>query len=142
VTPNELVGWPQRAPGLGRTVLVVDDERIVRTIAVRYLSEAGYRVFESETFAEAWYVAERTSLDLVLLDVVMPGLTGPDMAKLIRQQWPTQRVLFMSAHSDQVLADEGLEPWNEYVLVKPFTNLELLAAVETAISRFQQAPRS
>jgi DNA-binding response OmpR family regulator len=121
-------------------VLVVDDERIVRVIAVRYLSEAGYRVFEADTFAEAWYVVERTRIDLVLLDVVMPGLSGPDMAKLIRHNWPAQRVLFMSAHSDQVLADEGLEPWNTDVLVKPFTSLELLAAIETASTR-QQAPR-
>ena len=134
---SEFSGWPVRAPGIGRTVLVVDDERIVRTIAVRYLSEAGYRVFEAETFAEAWYVAERTKIDLVLLDVVMPGLSGPDMAKVIRQAWPAQRVLFMSAHSDQVLADEGLEPWNQYVLVKPFTNLELLAALDFAITEQQ-----
>src|SRR3546814_2536184 len=50
------------------------------------------RVFEADTFAEAWYVVERTRIDLVLLDVVMPGLSGPDMAKLIRHNWPAQRV--------------------------------------------------
>ncbi len=122
------------APGIGRCVLVVDDEEVVRRVAHRYLTGAGYRVFESASPGETLAVLEETRVDLVLMDVVMPAPDGVALAGLIRRRWPDQRILFMSAYSDRVLLERGVGEWQRDLLIKPFTRDELIAAVEQALA--------
>jgi two-component system, cell cycle sensor histidine kinase and response regulator CckA len=118
-----------------RNILVVDDVGVVRKAAFRLLSEAGYRVFEAESATEALEVlaTSRQPIDLVLVDVVMPDVGGVALARLIRDEWPTARVLFMSAFPAEILVREGLHHPNVFFLAKPFTRSELMDKVVTAL---------
>ena len=118
-----------------RNILVVDDVGVVRKAAFRLLSEAGYRVFEAESATEALEVlaTSRQPIDLVLVDVVMPDVGGVALARLIRDEWPAARVLFMSAFPAEILVREGLDHPNVFFLAKPFTRDELFDKVVTAL---------
>lgn len=117
------------------TVLVVDDVGVVRKSAFHLLSEAGYRVFEAGSAAEALEVLQtsRQPIHLVLVDVVMPEVNGVDLVRLIHEEWPDIRVVFMSAYPAEVLVREGLEHPNVVFLAKPFTRGELLTRVDTVL---------
>jgi two-component system cell cycle sensor histidine kinase/response regulator CckA len=117
------------------TVLVVDDVRLARRIAVRILSEEGYRVLEADGAGEALEVLceARGRVDLVLLDVVMPNGDGVALTKSIRAEWPDQRLLYMSAHPAEILARHGLQDLNVPFLAKPYTRVELLTKVRSAL---------
>jgi two-component system, cell cycle sensor histidine kinase and response regulator CckA len=119
------------------TVLVVDDLHLARRIAVRILSEEGYRVLEADGAEEALEVLSeaRGRVDLVLLDVVMPNVDGVVLTNSIRAEWPDQRLLYMSAHPAEILARHGLQDLNVPFLAKPYTRVELLAKVKSALRR-------
>ena len=118
-----------------RTILVVDDVGVVRKIAFRLLSEAGYRVFEAGSAAEALEVLStaRQPINLAIVDVILPEVTGVDLVRIIREEWPSTRVLFMSAFPAEILVREGLDHPNVIFLAKPFTRDELLTKVTEAL---------
>jgi two-component system cell cycle sensor histidine kinase/response regulator CckA len=118
-----------------RTILVVDDVGVVRKVAFRLLSEAGYRVFEAGSAAEALEVLStaRQAISLVIVDVVLPEVNGVDLVRLIDEQWPATRVIFMSAFPAEVLVREGLDQLNVAFLAKPFTRDELLNKVTATL---------
>lgn len=118
-----------------RTVLVVDDVGVVRKAAFRLLSEAGYRVFEAGSATEALEVlaTSRQPIHLVLVDVVMPDVGGVALARLICEDWPAVRILFMSAYPAEILVREGLDHPNVSFLAKPFTRSELMDRVVAAL---------
>ncbi len=119
------------------TVLVVDDERISRHVASRMLRELGLRVLEADGADEALDVfrISQRPIDLVLLDVVMPETDGVKLAKQILAHNPAQRILFMSAHPAEVLAEHGLQDLDVAFLAKPYTMDELLTKVREAMER-------
>jgi two-component system, cell cycle sensor histidine kinase and response regulator CckA len=126
-------------PRPATTVLVVDDQHYSRRVAYRVLSEAGYRVLEAEDGDEALdaLYAPRARVDLVLIDVVMPKIDGVELAARIREQWPEKRIMFMSGHAAEVLAEHGLIYLDVPFLAKPFTRDEALAKVREALERRQ-----
>jgi two-component system cell cycle sensor histidine kinase/response regulator CckA len=119
------------------SILVVDDQPTVRRMAHRLLSEWGFRVFEAESGEEAMEVLEtaRAGVQLVIVDVVMPLMDGVQVTRRIQEQWPDQRVLYMSAHPAEVLAQYGLAELDVPFLAKPFTRDELLTKVAEALER-------
>jgi two-component system cell cycle sensor histidine kinase/response regulator CckA len=119
------------------SILVVDDQATVRRMAHRLLSEWGFRVFEAESGEEAMEVLEtaRAGVQLVMVDVVMPFADGVQVTSRIRERWPQQRTLYMSAHPAEVLAQHGLTELNVPFLAKPFTRDELLTKVSEALAR-------
>ena len=124
-------------PRAATTILVVDDERISRRVAYRILSEQGYRVLESDGGPEALDVLgqARGRIDLVMLDVVMPGCDGVELAQRILEEWPSMRILYMSAHPAEVLVRHGLASLDVPFLAKPYTRDEALAKVRLALER-------
>ena len=121
-------------PGL-HTALVVDDVGIVRHLAFRMLSEAGFRVFEAATAIETLEVLEMAGgrIDLVLVDVILGEVNGVDLVRLIRERWTGPRIVYMSAHPAEVLVREGLDNPSVLFLAKPFTRDELLAVMRRAL---------
>jgi two-component system, cell cycle sensor histidine kinase and response regulator CckA len=119
----------------GQSVLVVDDVGVVRRTVFRFLSEAGFRVFEAASAGEALEVLStaRPPVNLLITDVIMPDVNGVDLARLVREQWPTTRFLFMSAYPAEVLAREGLDDLAVVFLAKPFTREEIVAKVRAAL---------
>jgi two-component system, cell cycle sensor histidine kinase and response regulator CckA len=125
-------------------ILVVDDQATVRRMAHRLLSEWGFRVFEAESGEEAMEVLEtaRARIQLVIVDVVMPLADGVQVSRRIQESRPDQRILFMSAHPAEVLAQYGLSELSVPFLAKPFTRDELLARVSEAMARPSSASQS
>jgi two-component system cell cycle sensor histidine kinase/response regulator CckA len=127
-------GAPTEAAATGRgveTVLVVEDERLVREVTVRALQAAGYQVIVAEGGREALALPSTvlSNLRLLVTDVVMPGLDGHALADEMVRRYPGLRVLFVSGYSEENIADFG-----EF-LPKPFTPAELLAKVRGVLDK-------
>jgi two-component system, cell cycle sensor histidine kinase and response regulator CckA len=129
-------------PRPATTVLVVDDERISRRVAYRILSEEGYRVLEAEDCPEALDAIRQAHgrIDLLMVDVVMPGYDGVELARLVLEEWPDMRILYMSAHPAEVLMRHGLPSLEVPFLAKPYTRGEALAKAREALER-RRIPR-
>ncbi len=118
------------------SILVIDDQSTVRRMAHRLLSEWGFRVFEAESGEEGMEVLEtaRLGIQLVIVDVVMPLADGVQVTRRIRERWPGQRTLYMSARPAEVLMEYGLTRLDAPFLAKPFTRDELLTKVSEALA--------
>jgi PAS domain S-box-containing protein len=115
-------------PAPGRTILLVEDEEPVRRVAARCLERAGYRVLAVADGEDALRIAAATpKIDLLLTDVVMPGMSGPRLADHLRAARPSLPVLFMSGFSRDL--PESLAPPPGALLQKPFTPERLAARV-------------
>ncbi len=101
------------------------------------LRELGLRVLEADGAEEALdvYRIAQSPIDLVLLDVVMPDTDGVELAEQILAHRPGQRIIFMSAHSAEVLAEHGLQELEVIFLAKPYTMDELRVKVDEAMDR-------
>jgi PAS domain S-box-containing protein len=112
------------------TVLVVEDEAQVRLITVSMLKARGYRVLEAATCQEALTLATtEDAIDLLVSDVVMPELSGPELATRIRTVHPTIRVLLVSGYSADAVARHGVDGAAPSFLQKPFTGNQLAKKV-------------
>jgi two-component system cell cycle sensor histidine kinase/response regulator CckA len=117
--------------GHGETLLVVEDEAALRDVAGRILSGAGYQVLKAECGTAALDVAARHSghIDLLVSDVVMPGMLGKELAERLVRERPETRVLYMSGYAQPVLHSQGTLDPGVALLEKPFTADDLLTAV-------------
>jgi two-component system cell cycle sensor histidine kinase/response regulator CckA len=120
--------------GRQRTVLVVEDELAVRTLTERLLSRAGFRVLSAPDGRAAMAIVEvEQVIDLVLTDVVMPGMNGRELGELVRLARPHTPVLFMSGHTAGLLDGDRRGEADPGVLAKPFSSADLLRAVARAM---------
>jgi PAS domain S-box-containing protein len=105
------------------TVLLVEDDRLVRTIARRVLVKSGYRVLEAQNGAEALRVCSETKepINLILSDLVMPEMGGRDLVYQLRESQPGARVLFMSGYTEDAALQQNILQVGEAFLAKPFT---------------------
>jgi len=115
------------------TILVVEDDTNLRRVAVEILRENGYRLLEAGTGDEALSVSKawRGPIHLLFTDVVMPGMTGPELARLIRELRPATRVLYSTGYSlgscPAALGDGA------FLLTKPFSPVELCSKVRDVL---------
>jgi CheY-like chemotaxis protein len=117
------------------TILIVEDEPAVRTLATEVLRRHGYAVLEASDGLEALRVVERhqDSIDLIITDVVMPQMTGRELANRIRDTRPTLKILFMSGYPDHAVNREIDS--NEAFLQKPFAPDGLVRKVREILDR-------
>ena len=127
-------GGPVSSSRSGVTILLVDDEESVRAIVTKILSRYGHNVLEAEHGADALRLAAGYDgkIDLLITDMYMPGLRGPEILEKLRPSRPEIAVLFMSGYGDEDVARSGVEPGSGF-LRKPFTVPELSEAVRTAL---------
>ena len=118
----------------GETILLVDDEETVLRFGARTLEKAGFRVVSAGGGADALAIAhQRENIDLLLTDVMMPGMNGRELAELLLARRPSLRVLFMSGYAEDVLATNvGLLPGAAF-LGKPFKPKALVAKVREVL---------
>jgi len=129
----ERVAEPVASEG---TVLLVEDEDVIRRLATKMLAQHGYTVLSAGDPLEALQLAaEVGEIDLLLTDVVMPSMNGPELARLLVAERPGLRVLFTSGYPAGAFAGRGVLDDDEPLLQKPFTSSDLVAAVRDAISR-------
>jgi DNA-binding response OmpR family regulator len=116
------------------TVLVVDDEPIVREVVVRYLEREGYATLEADDGDDARVIVERDSPDLVVLDVMLPGTDGLELCRWIRSRTELP-VIMLTARGEEADRIVGLELGADDYVTKPFSPRELAARVRTVLRR-------
>lgn len=124
------------AESRSRTILVVDDEEVVRILVCRALADAGFSVVEASHGAEAIAVLESgaSEIDLVLCDLVMPGLNGRDLARWLLANRPGTPILLISGYPRPYLETHDLYDPSIPLLRKPFLPSRLLEAVEETLA--------
>jgi PAS domain S-box-containing protein len=128
--PAAPTGEPRRREG---HILVVEDEPTVARLTREVLGAAGYRISERRNGKEALELLRRQEFDLVLSDVIMSEMSGPEMVKELQASGRSQRVLFMSGYMDDRLVAHGFDPESVPLLRKPFTASALLESVRVAL---------
>lgn len=113
------------------TVLIVEDEDAVRSLTRMILEQGGYRVLEAADADEALSVSSNLDqpIDLLLSDVVMPRVSGPQLAAQMQEEQPDLKVLFISGHADETIVRHGVLMPDTELLVKPFSVQDLLNRV-------------
>jgi two-component system cell cycle sensor histidine kinase/response regulator CckA len=126
-TPEAAAAAP---PTIPRTVLVVEDEPALRTITAQIVADAGYAVLTATGSSDALALAQAADqpIDLLLTDVVMPGLLGPQLAEQLLRSRPSMKVLFMSGFARRTL-ERADRPLPGAMMQKPFTGRELLTSI-------------
>jgi signal transduction histidine kinase len=128
---------PRVAPrlGQGETVLVVEDAGTLRKLVCRMLEDNGYHALEAATPEEALRICEREGgrITMVLTDVIMPQMSGRDLAVRIRDRFRIGKVLFMSGYDDDIIAHQGVIEPGTHLLQKPFVETDLLRAVRSVL---------
>jgi len=114
------------------TIVLAEDESVLRELEETILTQAGYKVLTAPTIPQLQSLLAEfaDSLDLLVTDVVMPELSGPELARWVRKASPNIRVLYVSGHAGDEIA--GLEPGAAF-LQKPFTPAELMAKVNDTL---------
>jgi PAS domain S-box-containing protein len=127
---------PLRLPqGSSETILVVEDDALVRSYVVAQLHSLGYLTLEATNAAEALTVAGGAAkIDLVLSDIVMPGgMNGRQLADELAKRWPTLKVLFTSGYAEDVIMHHGRLDPGVHLLSKPYRKSDLARMVRAAI---------
>jgi PAS domain S-box-containing protein len=143
--PVHTIKAPSKAPFVsanpatptGRTILLADDEAMVRTLAARILERAGHRVITASDGAEALaaFSARVADIHLVILDAIMPNMNGPEVFQQIRALAPDLPVLFCSGYSQKNMPQAFVPDAAVKMLAKPYDPTELLAMVNTLLSQ-------
>lgn len=138
--PRDLGAEPSLTPspeaGQGHTVLVVDNEAAVRTVVCHMLRKHGYgtRAVASGEEAEA-LLAERVRVDLLLTDLLMPGMSGKELAARVQATHPGMPTVYMSGYAAGEDLELGPRDESTAILLKPFTSGQLLAAIDKTLPR-------
>ncbi len=117
------------------TILVVEDEEGVRDMATRILEQYGYSVLSAPTPKEAiaLYYNKHTEIDMILSDVIMPGMTGPQMIAQMQQEHPNILVLYMSGHTENAIVEHGVLKPGILFIPKPFRPIDLGIQIRNAL---------
>ena len=122
-------------PSGAETVLLVEDEGALREMTRSILQQAGYLVLEADGAEKAFQLVRENpgNIDLLLTDVVMPGLGGKELAKRLNEARPGVKVLYMSGYADDVVEHSGILAHGTVLIQKPFTKRTLLTKVRQTL---------
>jgi hypothetical protein len=128
-------------PSIRPTVLIVDDDADVLRLLQSILSEGGYEVIAAKNADAATKAFERRKPDLLLTDVVMPGMSGPMLVDHLRGMAPDLKVLFMSGYDDRHVVQRYVVDKGFQMIAKPFTVKSLRLAMDEALQEPKPARR-
>jgi PAS domain S-box-containing protein len=135
VTPHVEVVSPMLEGGAAESILVVEDDEAVRQIARRALESVGHEVLEAANGADALALLNRATppIRLALIDLVLPGMSGPDLAQRVAELAPGTRVIFTSGYPEGEIARRGLLAPETAFIQKPFTPETLIRTVRRGL---------
>src|SRR5512144_1391193 len=116
-------------------ILIVDDEEMIRDLCLHILTAEGYQVTTASNGAAAFETLNRNDMDLLITDIKMPGMDGLDLFERVKQLNQDIVTIFITGHGTLDTAIESLMRGIDGFVLKPFTQEELLSAVERAITR-------
>jgi signal transduction histidine kinase len=114
-------------------ILVVDDEAIIRDLCARALKE--YEILQAENGHEALKILDRKDIDLVLVDVMMPGISGLDLLQQIKERDPSQLVMIMTGYADKDVVLRALKAHADDFIHKPINLLQLKTSIKQALEK-------
>ena len=123
-------------------VLVIEDDEAIRLGIVDALESAGYDALEAGTAEDGLSIAHTSQFDLVLLDVVLPGMDGMDALQMLKEVQPSIPIIMLTARGTEEDRVRGLNLGADDYVVKPFSVNELLARIEAVLRRCQTAVAS
>jgi two-component system cell cycle sensor histidine kinase/response regulator CckA len=138
VPATDAADLPAARPG--ETLLLVEDDERLRTLARNVLRRAGYRVLDAANAGEALLVCEQHdgAIDVMVTDVVMPRMSGHQLAIRLRGTRPSMRVLYVSGYTDDTVLHHGVESGQLAFLGKPFTPTALIKKVREVLDEVTQ----
>ncbi|GAA0742376.1 response regulator transcription factor [Clostridium oceanicum] len=116
-------------------ILIVDDDREIRKVTGIYLENEGYKVLKAENGEEALKIISEKKIDLVLLDIMMPGIDGIETCMKIRET-NMMPIIFLSAKSEDLDKIQGLTSGADDYITKPFNAMELIARIKSQLRRY------
>jgi len=133
---------PRPGPGRGETILLVEDEPQVRELVMKMLARAGYRTLPAGSGEEALRVAagHGGTIDLLMTDVVMPGMNGRDLAERLILSHPGLKVLYSSGYARDVISRHGLLEEGLSFLPKPYSSRELTRRIRAMLDEAPATP--
>jgi DNA-binding response OmpR family regulator len=128
------VNWVEVPPDV-ETILLVEDEFLVRMEIHQLLREANYQVLDAGTSSEALRLAEQYagSIDLLLTDIGLPDLLGPELAKILTRRYPKLKILYISGYPSNILHQNGVLHGKTELLRKPLQFDDLLRKVRAVL---------
>jgi PAS domain S-box-containing protein len=145
VEPEDEISPPnvRQQPGRGsETILLVEDEPAVRNVTIRVLMNQGYFVLAASNGEEALALAEKSggAIDLVLTDVIMPDLGGPELVARLLEKWPRMKAAYMSGYAEGDKVHVGIKDQEISFLQKPFSSDSLVLMVREVLDRRPTPP--
>jgi two-component system cell cycle sensor histidine kinase/response regulator CckA len=142
--PPEQSRQVEKAEALGgnETILLVEDESALRSTIREFLEQSGYKVLEGGNGPVALAVAEQYqgAIELLLTDVIMPGMSGTELLNRLRVEYPDLQAVLMTGYTDDLVVRQGLAR-SVGVIQKPFTGHALLQKIQAALSARKVEPR-
>ena len=120
---------------MSSNILVVDDEEVLQDVLGTLLKREGFRPVAARTGEEALLIAEREPIDLVLLDLMLPGMSGMEVLKQLRGRDPEQVVIVITAYSSIESAIEAMRVGAFHYIPKPFKNEEVLLTIRKGLEQ-------
>jgi len=141
VAEAQTIDLPENLRG-SESILLAEDSESLRKLAQSNLESAGFRVLSAQSGEEALEIATRhgSTFDLLLTDVVMPGMNGRVLAEQLLPRQPGMKVLYMSGYTDSFIAGHGVLESGTYLLHKPFTEEILIRKVREVLDAGKQPP--
>jgi DNA-binding response OmpR family regulator len=121
------------APDMGETVLIVDDEQLVRDLLVQFLSLRGYRTIGVKDGTQALSMVDQAPPDLILLDLMLPGMSGVEVLRRLREKHFTGAVIIVTGTYDEELLEEAWLLHPQEVISKPIDLEKLLAIIQLVL---------
>ena len=128
---------PEKRERMNEDILVADDEKEIADLVVLYLENEGYQVVKSYDGIQAMEIVESRQFDLALLDIMMPGASGLDICRKIRENH-NYPIIMLTAKGEEVDKITGLTMGADDYITKPFLPLELVARVKAQLRRYKR----
>jgi signal transduction histidine kinase/CheY-like chemotaxis protein len=142
--PSGVFAQYQKTPkaGQGETVLVVEDDQHVRAMCARFLKRAGYKALQAASGDDVLFIMDafEGEVDLLITDVVLPGMSGREVARRLQERFGRMAVLYMSGHSREAVLEYGVLSADARFIEKPFTVDDLLRRVRAALEDGEVEP--
>ena len=121
------------------SILIVDDEEMMRTLLDRILSREGYKIRSAEDGVIALEVLKAEKVDIILSDMKMPRMNGFELLKIVKKEYPKIGVIIMTAYGDTYTVKDALLLGADEYITKPFKSYEISLVVERAYWRILSA---
>jgi DNA-binding response OmpR family regulator len=130
-------------PGGTETILLVEDDESIRSTVAEVLTDRGYSVIEAADGSAAEGIASEhdDTIHLLLTDVVLPGLSGPELAERLAEARPEIKVLFVSGYTERVALDDGMLQTGRNFIQKPFRPSLVVRKVRELLDAGDEASR-